>query len=603
MGTFWKRNYLAFLTLLYAAAAILLAYTVTHRTWMSEVYLNSGYYVLLILFSLWLVTLQEKLSSLYSSFGEFWTRHRFAILASLAVAVLVFLSVGIHFRVLSDEANLMGIAKGLVDEKKSGNMTMGFWYYNSYYPIHYDIPKRPLLYPYIVHLIHLFAGYRPINGFIANFLIFWGVLGLILGYARAHYGRFAAAICILFVIAQPVVSMTATSSEFDMLPALFMILSFAALYRYLEDANPLNFKWLWVNFLMLGNVRHESFAVMGICTLVLLAVKKLRWDDVRGSAGVALTPFFVFPVFWQRLIHSGAYESPPGVPAWGMSHFFDHNITFLKSFLDFNYFLPYANLINIATLILLAWFTVQVYRGEKKLSPSQWAWCVALLLSLAALWTVLTSFHVSDVTHPTSSRYATPFIIASSLSCFVLLRMFRWVRERMHVLLVVAFAMFTLYHSVAVTNKFTYAQTLPRIYAWTMDEIHSLGYRNPLVISDRPGLFAFHNYGSVNFGFANSNRELIANNIARNLYDHVLVVQFMDYEGNKPSENNDLDPIFKLETISELQNTAVSYMRISKVTSVELPRKLEEEIKGTQVTTEKTTDTSVSSETQPGQAE
>ena len=81
------------------------------------------------------------------------------LLVAVSVTVFAGLAVEPALRVLSDEANLIGISKNL---QASGSPTFTVSrkdYYGSYWDIDLVIDQRPTLFPFLVSLVHSVFGY------------------------------------------------------------------------------------------------------------------------------------------------------------------------------------------------------------------------------------------------------------------------------------------------------------------------------------------------------------------------------------------------------------------------------------------------------------
>lgn len=561
------RHYSFFLYASAALAASVFCSTTVLPDIMKLLFSQTTYFLILAMFLTWLHSLGSVLRQKHRqhTLKDIVLIYREPLIAALFFSIMIFCSVGTHYRVLSDETNLLGDAKSMFDQKSIDNVTMGEWYYNSFYPIHHEIPKRPLFYPFLISLVHTAKGYSAENGFLVNFLLLTFFLGFIYYLVQKKWGRWCALSSLLLVCAQPVFTQSATSSGFDFAAVFFITISFIALRSFLDSPDPVNFRWLWINLMVLGNVRHESFLFFLVSAAVLFAVRRIKLEYFSGSPIYGLTPFFMLPVAWQRWIHRGAFEADSGIQAWSPHHIGEHTANFLKTLVRWDFVLPYANLINLAAVLLLFLGAARLLRRGFDIRKNEAVLTVIAASSMAALWLILTSFHRGNTDHPTDSRYFTPFAVLFSMVLLSSAAASDFFRKRRFTLAIISLGLFLLYHPIAAGNRFTYTQTLPRSYVFVLKTLEKTGVENPLVISDRPGLFTVRNYGALNFQHANLNKRTLLNNWQRHLYPHVYVVQEMLYEKNEPAPNNRLDPEYRLETVAELQNTPASFIRISKV--------------------------------------
>lgn len=92
--------------------------------------------------------------------------------------------------------------------------------------------------------------------------------------------------------------------------------------------------------------------------------------------------------------------------------------------------------------------------------------------------------------------------------------------------------------------------------------LESLGTRRILVLSDRPGLYAIHDYGAVSI--VNAPRSLLFE-LSRHLYADIYLVQEVDLATHEPQQKFNPWPDVKTETVLEFQNSATSSVRIARV--------------------------------------
>jgi len=561
------RYYKTFLAATCALVLAVFCLTVSRPELMKMLFSKVTYFLILALFLIWVYSLGAVLKQKHrgQAFKEIVRPYLMPLAAGLFFSIMVFSSIGTHYRVLSDETNLLGDAKAMFDEKIIDNVTMGEWYYNSFYAIRHEIPKRPLFYPFLISLAHSVKGYDAANGFVVNFVLLGVFLAGAFYYVRKKWGSWCALSALLLLCAQPVVTLTATSSGFDFAAAFFIALCFLALKNFLESPDAVSFRWLWINLMVLGNVRHESFLFFIVAAGILLAARRIKEELFSGSPLYGLTPIFMLPVVWQRWIHRGAFETDPGIPAWSIGYIGEHTVNFFKTLFRFDFFLPYANVINLAAVVILFFGAVSLLRRKEPEISSRKLLVLISTVSMAGLWIVLTCFHRGNTDHPSDSRYFAPFAILFSLLFLGALAKSRFFENRRFLLVTISLGLFILYHPVAVANRFTYTQTLPRGYVFMLKTLEKTGIEHPLVISDRPGLFSVRNYGALNFQHANMHKTVVLNNWKRHLYPHMYAVQEILYENNTPAPNNALDPQYQLETLEELQNSPTSFIRISKV--------------------------------------
>ncbi len=548
-------------------ASFLYIFTFTHRTLAKALYSYGSYYLIFLLVALWVITILQcilhqkvNLRSAIRSYGS-------GIAVSLVLASIIFVSVKPLFRVLSDETNLLAVSKSMVYEKRADNVTMGMWYYDNFYPMNREVEKRPLLFPFLVSIVHTLLGYRAENAFILNFLILVSLFLLIYLLIKNNLGDIWAFPAVLLVASQPIVSQCATSGGFDLLAALFLVICFACLKWFLEKPlSPLRFQLLWVSLLMLSNIRHEgilSFAIV-MAFLAFFRHVKIKFFDKGTSVVYFSTPIILLLIYWQRLLIKDPFETK-GAP-FAIDYFIRNNITFLKTLVDYRFFLPYAAIINVLGVISLFYFGYLLFSERAFKEMSQRLLLAISAACLLANWALYTSYYNGLIDHPSDARYYVVFFILLSALALALFNNFRFFKQKPAYLMFFSIAMFMLYHPVSVEDRFSRTQTLPREYRFVMDFLkrESRQDRSFLVIADRPGQYAVHNYGAVNFQHANASPSVLEgfNNY---LYRNIFVVQEIEFKTSKPTHNTSLKEDYALETLAESQNDVEHWTRISRV--------------------------------------
>lgn len=522
---------------------------------MRVLFSHVSYYLIFFLFVLWIIALIQRI-------GTATLRSKVAvpgIIFCLLLSGAVFVSVKPAFRVLSDETNLLAISKSMTYERRTDNVTMGNYYFDNFYPIRREMPKRPLVFPFLTHIAHAFLGYRPANVFIVNFLALFALLFLIFTLVRERLGNIWAASSALLVASQPVVAECAASGGFDLTAALFMVISFACLGSFLKAPGAVRFRLLWLSLLMLGNVRYENIMCFPIVLAFLFAFKYVKTAYFKGRMSFVyfLTPILLLPVFWQRMLIKNSYDT--GDAPFAFSYFVQNHITFIKSLFDFRFFLPYATIVNLIGAAGLVYFLI---KAKKQFSH---LWFISGAC-LAGHWLVYTSYHLGRVDHPSSARLFVLFYILLSVSALFFLSASKVLRKKPVYVIIFSLAIFALYNPVAAQGRFSRTQTLPRKYRFTMNFLKKEAdeKRSFLVITERPGQYTVWNYAAVNFAFARKNRSL-KEHIKRHLYENVFVIQDIRYESGLPTEKTHLGSGFSLKTAAESQNDAEHFTRISKV--------------------------------------
>src|SRR5574337_701141 len=335
-----------------ASATVMCAVILVRQDLFKELFSYGAYYLVFALFLVWLFALFQYVQQHNSNFQNTIWAHKNGIIVSVLITSIIFTSVKPMFRVLSDETNLVAVSKSMVYEKRTDNVTMGKWYYDNFYPLNREIEKRPLMFPFFLNIIHTFIGYRPENVFILNFFVLLALLYMIYLAVKDISSEMWAIVAVIFVASQPIVSQCATSGGFDLFATVFLLMCLLILYTFLNQPSAATFQLLWVSLLMLTNTRYEGILPFLIIMGFLAALNYVKSEYFKGGSAIiySLTPLLILPVVWQRFLVQKSVENPPDVPAFSWGHFINNNLSFLKSLVDFRFYLPYATLVNILGL-------------------------------------------------------------------------------------------------------------------------------------------------------------------------------------------------------------------------------------------------------------
>lgn len=545
---------------------ILLAASLSSMDMMQEMFVKGSFYIFLLLFIVWIYHINSYLRETNFSFASFSRKRYVGALFALLATCIVFLSVEIEFKILSDETNLVSISRSLFFDKEVFNVLSGRNYYGNFNSIEGVVPKRPLAFPFFAYMVHLVFGYSYKNLFIVNFLALYATLFGAYLLSRRYLDETSSVASIFFIVSYPVVSIFATSAIYDTLFVFFFYLGFISLFLLMKKPSRYTFSLFWVNMLMLANVRHESAVYFALAFGAVVFWGYVTRELIKSSIFLILvTPLLSLPIFWQKVLSQGKWENPKDTPLFSIGHFFKHLKLFLTGQLDFAFKLPFANVLTILAAGILIYFLVEVFR-KKITFPHryQWQFLYIFFACLAVNLIIFLSHFLGDYTHPNGARFFLVFVTACAMAP-VLLKSLRPGIINSKALLAAAIVAFTVYHPVAVEGELLKSLTLTREARACYKFLEETGSKNILVIADRPGQFTALEYGAVSFVYANKSHGRLLHELNRSLFADIFVFQKIEYSSGKPIHLNKLNGMYKMETLREVQITATQYLRISRV--------------------------------------
>jgi len=532
---------------------------------MAWCYTHLSYYLILLAFGLWCYAFSRSLS--FSGIVSFVGSNRTGILICAGLAIVLQLAVPTQFRVLSDESNLVAISKSMLFEHKVDKVTEGYWYHENYHPIGRSIDRRPLMFSFFTHLLHMVTGYQVWNAFAVNAIFLFALLLISFFILHKLLSLPAAVAGVLFLASQPVVSQSGNAAGLEMSFTVLFLACSAMIIGYWSDMTARRALLIWTTALVFAHTRYEAAALAAILVLFMIIFKKLNWGTIRPYWPVyALSPLVGLPTIWLRLLSptSSWKELPQGVSIFGPEHFFRNNRIVLEKLPDLSLYLPYnpvVNCVGLAGLLVFAvWFIRRHMTSSQLAAPA----VLAVTLSLTFLWVLLTSYTMADLTEPTQSRFFLPFIVLLTLSAAWLLHHIGLLKARMGAAWALGLCSMLIFFPVSIENRFSDSRQFIRENGHLTRFFEDVGDRNILIIHSHPGLWTIHDYGAVNFKRANRRHGPLLNMLNKGYYRDIYVVQRVDDSTGKPLKAFTLHPAFRMEKLDEFFNGGHS-IRISRV--------------------------------------
>ena len=541
---------------------ILLAYSLKDKKIMSNLFAYTSYYMISAILIIWVVQTVLLIKTLNFSTKTFSRKYWPGLLTSLILTVLIFLSVEVKFKTLSDETNLLSVSMSMLNDKICYNATMGKYYYGNFNSINNEIEKRPLVFPFMVNLVHTLTGFRYQNPFILNFIVMFLLLSGIYISVRAFLDPASSIAAMLLVISYPVITIFGTSGGFDLLNSAFFVLIMAGTYYFIKNPSSVSLAFVLASLLVFSNIRYESIAFLVLIPALLW--RRITWEHLKGcSYLVFAAPLLCLPYIWQRLLRPDAYQNQPEIPLFSFGSMIKNTELFFKNLIDFNHYLPYAGFITIASIIIFIYLIVEILRKKVDLKNNGY-FLFVLIAAVLAIALIYFSHFFGDYTHPSSARL---FITLSIVFAFgpVALKIFKPQMLSGTALLIISMVCFLYYHPIAVEGRFINSLKGNRTTEHCINFLNKVNDRNILIIAERPGQFTALGYGAINFAYANKNEKQILKECYRHLSSKIVVLQEIEYGSQKPTKETDLNSDFKLNTLYEIQISATEFLRISEV--------------------------------------
>jgi hypothetical protein len=558
--------------------ALLVAATLRHRDWNEPFFVYSAYYILSTMLGVYFLVLLSGWGEVLSA--RAWIRQNVAgIITTAMVGTTVLYGVAPGFRVLADEANLVGVSKNLFFHKTANFAVMGKWYFENYWNLVDVTDRRPALFPFLVSLVHMVRGYHAENAFHLNAILF--VLFVFSSYhlAKCLGGEVFGVASALLVAASPNTLVAARSGGFDLLAALLLLIVIQRFHDYAKDPSPRALALLSLSLCLLAHVRVEGLGLVAVAGVVVLSLRMFKWSHLRGFGFVyALIPVFLVSRYWQSVAKADDAEQPLSTTLFGRKNFVQNVRDYLGLAahpLQFDG--PHARLLMIcggAGCLLLVWGFVRHARARTlQRAHVQLAVFVGALFAMEVVLSFSYAFGQSSL--PASARL---FIWLDTLVSFVSAWLLTLLGRRLAVrsetiqgrssvaiTTIACAALFAMYLPVASEARFMNALFLTRQAAETWRFFDRLGEKRILVLSDRPGLYSIMDYGSLDLSTSVAEGNSLFE-LSRHLYKDIYLIQEMDLETKQPRPGFGSWPNVPLEPVLDFQITATTFVRIARVT-------------------------------------
>jgi hypothetical protein len=491
----------------------------------------------------------------------------------LAICLLITVSlcsaVQPHFRVLDDETSLLGVSNSLAREHKARGVTQAKYSLGrDYVVLEQYAPKRPLLFPFLVHLTHLIRGQQWQNGFLLNSILLFACLALVYLALRYKLDEWGAMAGVLLLLSNPVFIINARSSGFDFLSTFVFLLSLVGVYIFLRKPSPASFGFLWGTLLMFSHIRYENTYLFVLVITFLVVLKACHKEFMQKNIRLlAWTPMLLLPYIWQIYLSKSFFGDGLVPRAFGLDYLLTNTKHFVSSQADllsiFNTAL--SDFAIPATAIIGAWM---LYRGFRRVlnfdNDTDRQFFMLLLVASGIHLLILLSFYFGDITLTYMQRIYLPIFSLLVLTPLLIPWLSgSWINTR-H-LFVAAMVLFILYLPLSL-----YPQRTGLFYPDLEYQIGFLRPYNPreiLIVTARPVRLNALGFGAINFDYANQNKEMIINDIQSHSFSDVIAFQRVNNDTNLVEDNDQLAAEFLLAPLATFRTAPYYQMRVSRVTA------------------------------------
>lgn len=213
------------------------------------------------------------------------------------------------YKILADELLLSGTAMSMHYDRQAAYPVRATDVQGSFQILSRFMDKRPLVFPFMVSLIHDVTGYRPENVFYFNMALSAVFLASIYALGRKAGGsRWAGFIGVVLFAGLPLAAQQSTGGGFELLNLFLLAFYGLLMIRYLEEPDEERLEALILSAVMLASTRYES-ALFLVPAAIAALCGWWRSDRVIITWPVICVSFFLIPVLLQNRIFEGGSKA------------------------------------------------------------------------------------------------------------------------------------------------------------------------------------------------------------------------------------------------------------------------------------------------------
>ena len=493
------------------------------------------------------------------------------------------------FKIVNDELMQVSTSQRLHHSRDAEIVSRGYRLGTDFVPMQGMLDKRPLLFPFLVSVLHDLTGYRPENVFVLNAILTPVLLGLLylLGSAIAGGGGGIAAVLLFSTV--PLFTQAAAGGGFEVLNLVMILATILLGMRYARLPNSDNLGAFCLSGVLLANVRYESVLFIPAVGMVIAWVSwRERRFDLPLALLVAPLLLVIFPLQMNVVkLNPGLLQltdRPSEHGLYSVAYFYDNVGKALHYFTEWDRSQANSHLVAVAGAVGVAFFLMQLYRAQRASTPmprERVAFSIFLLalggqalLMLCYFWGAYDDVVTVRLSLPTQLLFVLTFVLVYPELTGGVAR--RW--QILNALVGVYFCLWTL--PTIAQRAYAHTNLAAETSNWYRDYLRDRPDRNFFVIeANMPVLWLAYGVPSVGYDVLAQRMAQFCSHFAKHSLGDCLVVQKLvvtDFATGEltPIAGHDFGDAAKLETIREIQYTPTYVIRLSRIVSIDQPAML-----------------------------
>lgn len=544
-----------------------------------RIVIYGGYWAMLLLVTLFAIALGRLTRDTPVDWSRLSKAPRWPAILVVAGGILLLVHETYGFKVLMDEAMLVGTSMTMHLEKTALVPMRGNDIHGAFQILNGQLDKRPLLYPFLTSVLHDVTGYRPENAFVLNTLLTFVLLALALHVGRRIAGAAGGVLMVLLLAGLPLLAQNANGAGFELLN-LVMILGTLALGMRFAARRDANSQWAFVlSGVLLAHTRYESILFL---IPVALLIGWVWWQQRAPivSKGILWAPLLLVPYALHHAVfrsRESAWElaSRPGYERPFSLAYIPENLQHALNFF-FSTTGEQSNSLAIAALGFVAvpffvlWW-VRTVRAAKAAEPNRIALAM-FAVGFAAHTALLMCYFWGKFDDPVIRRLSLPLNLALALAIVAVAAELAGRRALQILCGISVMALFV--HALPVMSRHDYTQDYfaGREGDWKREFIAQHPEKDYLFIDLNAIFWIIHQVSSTPQPQALARKEDLLFHFRNHTFSAMYVFQRFNVDAEtgalKIEPGDDLGPDYELETVAERRFTLLRLSRISRVVRI-----------------------------------
>jgi Dolichyl-phosphate-mannose-protein mannosyltransferase len=235
----------------------------------------------------------------------------FSYRKKIAIGVVLLSSFALHIhephslKVNYDESVLVGISRLMHYEHIAAWPAKAHNYFGTPTALALMADKRPVLFPFLVSVLHTTTGYRTANVFVTNGIIGLILITLVYLIGNIYCSRYGGSIFALFILGVPLFAQNVTGGGFDLLNTTLVSGLAYGLYRYFKNPSGRALEILVFIGLCLANTRYESILYVTIAPAAYIYI----WIISKKSPELPFSIVLAHIALLPAVLTNGVFQS------------------------------------------------------------------------------------------------------------------------------------------------------------------------------------------------------------------------------------------------------------------------------------------------------